>query len=73
MTDGKNAIFSEKVAAGQRTYFFDVKEATGGAKYLVISESKKVGDGYERNRIVIFNDGVTNFCETMKKAVAAIG
>lgn len=73
MTEPKNPLFSEKVAAGQRTYFFDVKEASGGAKYLVISESKRVGEGYERNRIVIFGEGVPTFCDMLQKAAAEIG
>lgn len=73
MTEAKSPVFSDKVSAGQRTYFFDVKESTGGAKYLVISESKRVGDGYERNRIVVFGDGVSPFCEMLQKAATAVG
>lgn len=72
MTEAKKDLFSDKVSAGQRTYFFDVKEAAEGAKYLVISESKRVGDNYERNRILLFEDSVPNFFETLQKAVAVI-
>jgi hypothetical protein len=43
MTIKKKELFSERVSAGKRTYFFDVKESVGGAKYLVISASKRVG------------------------------
>ncbi len=43
MTGEKKELFTERVLAGNRTYFFDVKEAKDGTKYLVISESKQAG------------------------------
>lgn len=64
----KKELFKEKVAAGSRTYFFDVYEASNGAKYLIIDESKKVGDKFEHNRIMIFEDQFTAFTEGFKKA-----
>ena len=64
-------IFSGKVSAGQRTYFFDVKEASEGAKYLVICESKRVGESFERNRIMLFEDSLPAFSEALQKAMAA--
>jgi hypothetical protein len=70
----RKTLFSSKVSAGGRTYFFDVKEATSGDKYLVINESRKSQDGqsYERNRIMVFEGYLTSFYETLKDAIEFI-
>jgi len=60
-------LFKEKVTAGSRTYFFDVKEALNGSKYLTINEAKKVGDKNEYNRILIFENQIPAFTEGFKK------
>ena len=39
--NGREEIFSEKVKAGKRTYFFDVKSTRSNDYYLTITESKK--------------------------------
>ena len=43
-------VFSTKVKAGKRTYFFDVKATRSNDYYLTITESKRRfdGDGYEK-------------------------
>lgn len=69
MSTAKKELFLERVRAGSRTYFFDVKEAATGAKYLVINESKKVGESHEHNRIMIFEEDILSFGEGLKKAV----
>jgi hypothetical protein len=60
-------LFKEKVVLKNRTYFFDVKEALNGSKYLTINESRKVGDKNEYNRIMIFEDQIPAFTEGFKK------
>ncbi len=40
-TNVREEIFSEKVKAGKRTYFFDVKSTRSNDYYLTITESKK--------------------------------
>ncbi len=63
----RKELFKEKVIAGSRTYFFDVKEASNGNRYLVINESKKVGDKNEYSRIMIFENQIPAFTEGFKK------
>ena len=63
----RKELFKEKVTAGSRTYFFDIKEATNGSRYLTINESKKVGDKNEYNRIFVFEDQMSAFTEGFKK------
>jgi hypothetical protein len=62
-------IFSEKVTAGSRTYFFDVKESDQGARYLVISESRQTGSTAEHYRVVVFEEHLEKFSEILDQAV----
>jgi len=73
MAVNRKALFSERVFAGSRTYFFDVKEAADGTKYLVIDESRhSEGDSYTHNRVMVFEDNVAKFMEGLTKAVKAM-
>jgi hypothetical protein len=73
MANIKKALFSERVFAGSRTYFFDVKEAADGTKYLVIDESRHTeGDAYEHKRVMVFQDNLAKFMEGLTKAVNAM-
>lgn len=72
MSAEKKELFSEKVRAGSRTYFFDVKESASGSKYLVINESRKVGESHEHNRVMVFEEDIQSFSEGFKKAVGFI-
>ncbi|MEW6015139.1 MAG: DUF3276 family protein, partial [Candidatus Zixiibacteriota bacterium] len=50
-------LFNERASVKGKTYFFDVKQAANGNKYLMITESKKVQDGtYQRARVIVFED-----------------
>lgn len=70
LLEGKKELFSEKVSAGSRTYFFDVKESVDGVKYLVITESREaVEETRKRNRVMIFQDNMSAFNEGFIKAI----
>ncbi|MCL5022071.1 MAG: PUR family DNA/RNA-binding protein [Nitrospirae bacterium] len=73
MSTQKKELFSETVKAGSRTYFFDVKESASGSKYLVINESRKVGESHEHKRVMAFEEDVQSFSEGLKKAVEFMG
>ena len=73
MTINKKVLFSERFHAGSRIYFFDVSEASNGAKYLVIDESRRTeGDSYEHKRVMVFQDNLEKFMEGLSKAVNAM-
>lgn len=69
MDTEKNELFSERVNAGSRTYFFNIKETSKGDKYLVINESKKSGETFEHHRIMIFEEDLLAFNKGLKKAI----
>jgi len=71
MTEGeRKELFSEKIIAGRRTYFFDVKESIDGTRYLVISELKQVSEeDYEHHRIMVFQEHIPIFVKGLNKAL----
>lgn len=52
--------------AGQSTYFFDIKEATNGSKYLKITESKVETDAFKRHQIMVFEEDLPAFKDAFK-------
>jgi hypothetical protein len=72
-TNGREEIFSEKVKAGKRTYFFDVKATRSNDYYLTITESKKrfKDDGftYEKHKIFLYKEDFHKFLEALNNTV----
>ncbi len=68
----RQGLFSAQVRGAGRTYFFDVREARAGGRYLVISESRRTESGHERSRVVVFPDQVGEFEQALHRAVQAL-
>lgn len=72
-TNGREEIFSEKVKAGKRTYFFDVKATRSNDYYLTITESKKrfKDDGftYEKHKIFLYKEDFNKFMDALTSTV----
>ena len=72
-TSGREEIFSEKVKAGKRTYFFDVKATRSNDYYLTITESKKrfKDDGftYEKHKIFLYKEDFNKFLDALTNTV----
>ncbi len=58
-------LFSFKVKAERRKYFFDVKMNKDGEYYLVISE---INSRNERSRVMVFEETIDEFEEGLQKA-----
>lgn len=69
----REEIFSKKVKAGKRTYFFDVKATRGNDFYLTITESKRRMDGenfsYEKHKIFLYKEDFFKFVSALNEAV----
>jgi hypothetical protein len=65
----RGELFSQRVGAGSRTYFFDVKKTEEGSKYLVISESRHAGKAYEHHRVMIFEEHLHAFVTGFQQAL----
>ena len=70
----RDEIFSKRVPAGKRTYFFDVKSTRSGKDYfLTITESKKVGENrYEKHKIFLYKEDLGKFVSAMHETVRFI-
>lgn len=72
-TNGRDEIYSAKVKAGKRTYFFDVKSTRSNDYYLTITESKKrfKDDGftYEKHKIFLYKEDFNKFIEALTNTV----
>ncbi|MDX1416197.1 MAG: DUF3276 family protein [Candidatus Promineifilaceae bacterium] len=69
MPPSRKELFTNKVPAGRRTYFFDIKETRENERYLVISESQKSGSTYKHDRVMIFEEHLEAFLEGLDKAL----
>ena len=56
-------IFSEYFRAGNRTYFFDIKESKDSKRYLSIVESKKKDGEFEKFKIMIYEEDIELFAK----------
>jgi hypothetical protein len=69
----KDEIFSKRVRAGKRTYFFDVKATRSNDYYLTITESKRKykedGFTYEKHKIFLYKEDFNKFMEALGSAV----
>lgn len=69
----REKIYSKRVRAGKRTYFFDVKSTRTNDYYLTITESRRhpQGDGfaYEKHKMFLYKEDFDKFVEALQETV----
>ncbi len=69
----RDDIFSERVRAGKRTYFFDIKATRSNDYYLTITESKRryKEDGfvYEKHKIFLYKEDFEKFSNALINSI----
>ena len=70
----REEIYSEKVQAGKRTYFFDVRATRADDYYLTITESKKMfnEDGshsFKKHKIFLYKEDFEKFKTALSESV----
>ncbi len=67
----KDEIFTRRVRAGKRTYFFDVKSTKSEKDfYITITESKRVGEEeYEKHKIFLYKEDFQKFSDALDETV----
>jgi hypothetical protein len=70
----KDEIFTKRVRAGKRTYFFDVKSTKSEKDfYITITESKRVGDEeYEKHKIFLYKEDFEKFREALAETIEQV-
>lgn len=69
----REEIFSKRIRAGKRTYFFDVKATRSNDYYITITESRRYqkddGFGYEKHKMFLYKEDFNKFVEALTEAV----
>ncbi|MBI4536248.1 MAG: DUF3276 family protein [Ignavibacteriae bacterium] len=67
----KDEIFTKRVRAGKRTYFFDVKSTKSEKDfYITITESKRVGeDEYEKHKVFLYKEDFDKFRDALAETI----
>ncbi|MES2798114.1 MAG: DUF3276 family protein [Bacteroidota bacterium] len=69
----REEIFSKRVRAGKRTYFFDVKSTRSSDYYITITESRRYqkddGFTYEKHKMFLYKEDFDKFMEALKESV----
>lgn len=69
----KEEIYSSRVKAGKRTYFFDIKSTKSEDFYLTITESKRkqVGEEFmfEKHKIFLYKEDFLKFTDALQDAI----
>jgi len=70
-------IYSNKVRAGKRTYFIDVKSTKAKDYYLTITESKKIYDNngnhsFKKHKIFLYKEDFEKFKTALNDSIEFI-
>ena len=67
----RDEVYSKKIRAGKRTYFFDVKATRGNDYYLIITESKRgFDDGqYVKHKIFLYKEDFNKFLSGLSDTI----
>ena len=69
----KAELYSQRVRAGKRTYFFDVKATRSNDYYLTITESKRKfkdeGFSYEKHKIFLYKEDFAKFIDALQDTI----
>jgi hypothetical protein len=69
--NNRSEVYSTKIRAGKRTYFFDVKETRSSDYYITITESKRrfQGDGYDKHKIFLYKEDFNKFMTCLNETI----
>lgn len=69
--DNRGEVYSTKIRAGKRTYFFDVKETRSSDYYITITESKRrfSGEGYDKHKIFLYKEDFNKFMGKLTEVI----
>lgn len=70
----RDEIFSRRIPAGRRTYYFDVKTTRSGQDFfVVVTESKRIGEHrYEKHKIFLYKEDFAKFVRGLHEAMEHI-
>jgi hypothetical protein len=74
MDDRNNEkIFSKRVRAGKRTYFFDVKATRGNDFFITLTESRRFPQGegfsYDKQKMFLYKEDFAKFVQALQETI----
>lgn len=73
MDSYRDEVYSERVRCGKRTYFIDVKPTQSGKDFFItISESRRVGEKFEKHKIYLYKEDFSKFKEALDRSILAV-
>jgi Protein of unknown function (DUF3276) len=71
--DEQDKIFSKRIRAGKRTYFFDVRATRGNDYYLTITESRRFQkDGefiFEKSKLFVYKEDLDKVVGALQETI----
>jgi hypothetical protein len=74
-SQSQEEIFSKRIRAGKRTYFFDVKATRNNDYYVTITESKrsKYDDGsFVKTKIHLYKEDFNKFTDALNETIGHV-
>ncbi len=74
-SQSQEEIFSKRIRAGKRTYFFDVKATRNNDYYVTITESKrsKYDDGnFIKTKIHLYKEDFNKFTDALNETIGHV-
>lgn len=67
-------VYTKKIKAGRRTYFFDIKQTKGDEYYITITESRKKTnpDGsmsYDKSKVYLYKEDMMKFSDGLGEVI----
>jgi hypothetical protein len=76
IVEDREQIYSKRVRAGKRTYFFDVRSTRSNDYYLTITESRRhpQGEGftYEKHKLFLYKEDFDKFIDALQESVSHV-
>ncbi|MEM6342485.1 MAG: DUF3276 family protein [Bacteroidota bacterium] len=68
---GRDEVYSKRIRAGKRTYFFDVRSTRSEDFYITITESKRRfnGRGYDKHKIFLYKEDFNKFFNSLEETI----
>lgn len=68
--ENRTELYTQRVRAGKRTYFFDVKSTKSSEQYITITESKRVGEtDYEKHKVFLYQEDFDKFIDALHQTM----
>lgn len=70
----REEVYTKKIRAGKRTYFFDIRSTKAKDYYITITESKRKqfptdGKEYEKHKIFLYKEDFNKFLNTLTESI----